>query len=217
MDGMKSEHCEQGDSDVDFETLNYGLLTTPRKEWDIVMNVDKSKESNGRIIPDYRTLLESESTNHAEPRLEDCEIVATILYTGPMVLLLFFPFGPCLPFLPSHHALGVQYQIYNIVLRQRPQDGFSALKENRFATTIHCLVSAVTKISCATKVRDGLLLYRGLGGIRLPDSFYKGGKAGFRCFVEMGFMSTTSSKSVAVQYTGIAKGHSFPTLLQVLK
>jgi hypothetical protein len=103
-----------------------------------------------------------------------------------------------------------------MVLRQWPREGFLALKENTFATTIHCLVSAVTKISRATKIRDGLLLYRGLGGIRLPESFYKGGKAGFRCFVEWGFMSTTSHKSIAVQYTGIAKGRCFPTLLQVL-
>jgi hypothetical protein len=30
-------------------------------------------------------------------------------------------------------------------------------------------------------------------------------------------MSTTSHKSIAVQYTGIAKGRCFPTLLQVLQ
>ena len=102
-----------------------------------------------------------------------------------------------------------------MVLRRWPVDSFKALNGNTYSTTIHCLVSAVTKISRVTKIPDGLLLYRGLGGIRLPESFYKGGAAGFKCFVEWGFMSTTSNKDIAVQYTGIAKGRCFPTLLQV--
>ena len=110
-----------------------------------------------------------------------------------------------------------QYQIYNMVLRRWPDEGYQALNGNTYATTIHCLVSAVTKISRVTKLPDGLLLYRGLGGIRLPDGFYKGGPAGFKCFVEWGFMSTTSNKDVAVHYTGISKGRAFPTLLQVCR
>ncbi len=109
----------------------------------------------------------------------------------------------------------MQYQIYNMVLRQWPIEKFLALKENKYPTTIHCLVSAVTKISRVTKIPDGLVLYRGLGGVHLPDSFLKGGEAGFKCFVEWGFMSTTSNKDIAVQYTGIAKGRCFPSLLQV--
>ncbi len=87
---MRSDHCDHDDSDEQFVTLNYGLQTTARQEWNIVVTVDKTKEMNGRLIPDYRVLLKSETANRAEPKLEDCEIVATILYTGPMVLLLFF-------------------------------------------------------------------------------------------------------------------------------
>jgi hypothetical protein len=109
----------------------------------------------------------------------------------------------------------LQYQVYNMVLRQWPADKFLALKENMYSTTIHCLVSAVTKISRVTKIPDGLVLYRGLGGVKLPESFHKGGEAGFKCFVEWGFMSTTSNKDIAVQYTGIAEGRCYPTLLQV--
>jgi hypothetical protein len=90
MEGMRSDHCDHDDSDKDFDTLNYGLTTTARKEWNIVVTVDKTKEIGGRVIPDYRVLLTSENATRAEPKLEDCEIVATILYTGPMVLLLFY-------------------------------------------------------------------------------------------------------------------------------
>ena len=110
----------------------------------------------------------------------------------------------------------VQYKIYNMILRRWPEDEYNALKDdNTYSTTIHCLVSAVTKLSRVTKVPLGLTLYRGLGGVRLPDGFQSGGEEGFRCFVEWGFMSTTSRKEVAIQYTGAAQGRSLPTLLQV--
>ena len=208
---MKNDHS----SDVEFVTLNYGLRTTPRIEWNTVLNVDKNKEINGRIIPDYRVLLDSPTANRAKTKLVDCEIVATILYTGPMGRSQhFWRSFPSLD-LVSDPTFREQYQIYNMVLRKWPAEGLKALNDNTFATTIHCLVSAVTKISRVTRIHDGLLLYRGLGGVRLPDSFYRASEAGFKCFVEWGFMSTTSHKSIAVQYTGIAKGRSYPTLLQV--
>ncbi len=66
-----------------------------------------------------------------------------------------------------------------------------------------------------TEIPEGTILYRGLGNMRLPrqffgleeNSFYKG-------YVEWGFMSTTSKKDVAIQYTGVAVGKKLPTLLQ---
>ena len=102
-----------------------------------------------------------------------------------------------------------------MVLRRWPKDQFEALNGNMFSTTIHCLVSGVTKISRVTKLGEGLLLYRGFGGLALPDQFYKAPESGYKGFVEWGFMSTTSDKAVAIEYTGISKGKLFPTLLQV--
>ena len=71
------------------------------------------------------------------------------------------------------------------------------------------------QISRVTPISRGLVLYRGLGGVRLPESFYHADQCGHRAFVEWGFMSTTSDRSVAVQYTGVAKGSAFPTLLMI--
>ena len=59
------------------------------------------------------------------------------------------------------------------------------------------------------------MLYRGLGGVRLPERFYHADKCGHRAFVEWGFMSTTADRAIAVQYTGIAQGRAFPTLLMI--
>ena len=196
MEGMKNDHS----SDVEFVTLNYGLRTTPRIEWNTVLNVDKNKEINGRIIPDYRVLLDSPTANRAKTKLVDCEIVATILYTGPMVRSQhFWRSFPSLD-LVSDPTFREQYQIYNMVLRKWPAEGLKALNDNTFATTIHCLVSAVTKISRVTRIHDGLLLYRGLGGaVALPESFCQADGNGCRGYTEWGFLSTTSSRAVAVE------------------
>jgi ankyrin repeat protein len=102
-----------------------------------------------------------------------------------------------------------------MVLRQWPKDMFDDLNGNTYTATIHCLVSGITKISRVTKIPEGLLLYRGFGGLKLPDQFYVAPKSGYKGFVEWGFISTTSDKAVAIQYTGIAKGRPFPTVLQV--
>ena len=68
------------------------------------------------------------------------------------------------------------YQIYNAVLRQYPPEVYEPFRVggNRFATTIHVLVSAVVKIARVMKLPSGLELFRGLGGLmELPDSFYQ--------------------------------------------
>jgi hypothetical protein len=83
MEGMENEHCNQPDSEEEFTTLNYQLRTTPKQEWQTIKHVDKSKESDSRVIPDYKELIEAHASKEA--RLRECEIVAVVLYTGPMV------------------------------------------------------------------------------------------------------------------------------------
>ncbi len=82
----------------------------------------------------------------------------------------------------------LQFVLYNAVLRQWPEKIINLLDGNTFATTIHCLVSGVTKVSRRTRIPSGLVLYRGFGGLRLPDQFYKAPEGGFKGFVEWGFM-----------------------------
>ena len=70
------------------------------------------------------------------------------------------------------------FQVYNAVLRRFPSEVYERFDGggNRFATTIHVLVSAVVKIARVMKLPSGLELYRGLGGLmELPDSFYQVG------------------------------------------
>ena len=87
---MEKEHK----SKTKFTAPNYKIETCPSDEWRIVNNVDKSYEKkyegHQRRIPDYKLLLRSEKAKKAN--LTEVEIIAIILYTGPMVCCLGFQF-----------------------------------------------------------------------------------------------------------------------------
>lgn len=103
----------------------------------------------------------------------------------------------------------MQYVVYNCMLRQFPRELYAkhAAHGNRFVTTINVLVSAVTKLSRVSVIPAGLELYRGLGGLMdLPPHFHSVDERGCSGFMEYGFMSTSSERSVAVQYSGVSKG-----------
>ena len=109
--------------------------------------------------------------------LQEAEVVAVRLYTGPM------------------------YLWYNAALRGFPPALHARLEGNRYETTIFCIISGIIKLSRLTEVPADRRLYRGLGGIVLPDAFW-GSKDGFRGGVETGLMSTTTDRRVAMQYSG---------------
>ena len=98
LEGMRFEHR----SNENFTSQNYQLTTNPAEEWRTVKECDQSKVSTGsggRMIPSYKALFEKEKERQerdaeskedgAEGRssaaLTEAEIIAIILYTGPMV------------------------------------------------------------------------------------------------------------------------------------
>jgi ankyrin repeat protein len=111
-----------------------------------------------------------------------------------------------------------QFQIYNTVLRRFPKpvyDQFEVLG-NLFETTIYVLVSAVQKIARVMKLQEGVILYRGLGGnMKPPSEFWKSDEKGRKGIAEWGFMSTTRSREVAVQYSGVKEGRPHAMLFEI--
>ena len=90
-DSMAREHS----STESFTTPNYGITTCPSSEWKIVLECDTKVEQEysryKRKIPDWKLLLQKESACQAKSKgahLTDVEIIAIILYTGPMVCVL---------------------------------------------------------------------------------------------------------------------------------
>ena len=77
-------------------------------------------------------------------------------------------------------------------------------KNFRYATTIFVLVSAVQKVSRCTRIPEGTLLYKGLGGlIDLPDKFHEADAQGRSGYLDWGMMSTSSDRDVALGYSGV--------------
>jgi hypothetical protein len=111
-----------------------------------------------------------------------------------------------------------QFYLYNLLLRRYPLKEYEEFQEggNLFATTIYVLCSAVNKLARHVKIAEGTLLYRGLGGkMELPDSFYVADENGRRGYCEWGFMSTTSSKQTALQYSGVKEGSEKAMVLEM--
>ena len=188
---MEAEHCRRGGCDYEFTSLNHGLTTTPRREWELVVgsrSPSGAELGGGRRVPDIGALLELPRSKEA--RLAYEEVAALALYSGPM------------------------YVVYNAILRRFPEELHAAMRgaANLFATTLHALVSAVQKLARVAAAPDGLVLYRGLSG-ELPPHFFERDPQGCRGICEWGFMSTTSSLRVALRYSGVHEGKPLPTLL----
>jgi hypothetical protein len=96
------------------------------------------------------------------------------------------------------------YAHFNAVLRNHPRDICLSLEGNKYETTIFCITSGIVKLSKFSKIPSDRRLYRGLGGMILPEQFLKETN-GFRGGVEWGLMSTTTNKDVAIQYSGVDK------------
>jgi len=108
------EHCKGAGSNRSFVTTNYGIITYPNKEWKLIMD-SSGLRVNGKILeevddfdygkwsaqpsvmellvqdrtfPNIRNLKELDTV--VTGKLEHCEILAVVLYTGPMVCFNFF-------------------------------------------------------------------------------------------------------------------------------
>jgi hypothetical protein len=91
-----------------------------------------------------------------------------------------------------------QYVHYNGVLR-------GAYTRNLYTTTIHLIASGLLKLRNITalpaRVDGESVVYRGMGEMALPPDFFAKDSQGFAGGVEAAFMSTTTSKGVALHYS----------------
>ena len=84
---MESEHCTQQGCTEKFKTLNYTEIEScPKQEWEIIMNRTTCPEHDMRFnrrIPVVSDLCKLPLAIKADLKRE--EIIAIVLYTGPMV------------------------------------------------------------------------------------------------------------------------------------
>ena len=84
---MKAEHCSGEACNHEFETTNHTKIKTyPKKEWKIVVEKYPCPERDmkySRRIPDIDELVKLPLAKRAA--LTRHEVIAIVLYTGPMV------------------------------------------------------------------------------------------------------------------------------------
>jgi hypothetical protein len=96
MDAMLLEHCAKYGHNRSLTTGNYHITTTPEKEWAIVVdNAPPSDDhtGHGRTIRPLQELMQEPLV--AEANLIKEEVVAVVLYTGPLVRAHEKRDGPC--------------------------------------------------------------------------------------------------------------------------
>lgn len=81
------------------------------------------------------------------------------------------------------------YVHYNGVLRKKTKGSF--------VTTLHAINSGILKMSKQTKAAT---VYRGVAGGVLPEQFWSPNEHGVMGGIELGFMSTTTDRNVALGY-----------------
>ena len=194
-EGMRKEHMCSRDANIPFTTSNYNLTTTPSKEWKLVVNGGAGLEKGDvRVLRPLAYYAQLESVKRAG--LTPFEIIAIILYTGPMFQIyngMLRGFG---------HCGVVEAGVAPVTVQERCERA-----QNTYTSVIHCLVSGVKKLQ-QTGGRMRGWLYRGLAGGQLPASFH------WKGFAEWAFMSTTKSLKVAIEYSGASDGHG-ATVLRV--
>ncbi len=217
---MQKEHCEFVGCDYEFTSSNYSITTSAAREWRIVTEGHEpncgvfgncnSKTARRRTPAHWwdhhKAFVPSEymfsEVHDAKDRcskvlshicekfgLLRAEGIAIVLFTGPM------------------------YTAYNGVLSKFPADIATNFAPINFTTTIHAIISAIQKLSMRTPVQS--IVYRGTGGRGfLPDTFWEP-QEGLNVYgyTEYGVMSMTSSKEIALEYSGVLIGRPHSAIL----
>lgn len=196
-EGMEREH----QSTARFTTENYGRVSTfDLQEYDLIdKSVAVDYEFDGaREKRDVDEMLSSFNIREdgVWKRLTREELVALVLFTGPM--------GEKYNEVLSQVLLPIAHRM------QAGEEIELDIAPVRYATTIHMIVSGISKLSDDHSSQKEHTVYRGLQGPEMLDAFTAGVKGG----TGLGFMSTTRDISVATRVRDLESG-DWPTVLEI--
>ena len=204
-EGMRREHCERPNSSTTYIAPNYNFEFTPAQEYEFVFNPRKDPTVYPHTPFDKRNWKEPEGLqwkgeHGREPRDLDKVMQELFSKIGKLERIIKKPEVGALRI-----YTGPMYILYNAILRKHPPELMQKLIGNRYETTIFCIISGISKLSQATSIPHDRRVYRGLGGMIVPDEFWRRQEGGSRGGVEWGLMSTTTNRNVALQYSGVDK------------
>ena len=188
---MYLEHNRAHDAQTEFAYGNKGKTSTAQREWRFVVgshgvSVHTWTFDVERAEPEYtpEDLVAGRNAKPLRelmrlPRVKEAglrvaEVVGLRLYSGPL------------------------FAAYN-----RVQRGFAKDGDTLYTTTAHLIKSGIFKLAMITAPPADLTLYRGTGNMALGPDFFKRDAQGFAGGVELGFMSATASRQVALEFAGM--------------
>ena len=149
------------------------------------------------LVSEKNALLEADR----QTRLLLEEAIGARLYTGPLFVKyngVLRGLNSAVPFLVSSmvklccaKAVADAFAAGTLSMAQAKQ------QVNKYTTTLHCINSAILKLS---KLTVATKVYRGISGMVLPQQFREANKHGVRGGIESAFMSTTVDREVALSY-----------------
>jgi len=137
---------------------------------------------NIATVAEIEALLDHFYRKLAVQKMTEPEVIAVRSYTGPL-------------YVKQNGSLRFASGAF-------PEAMTEHLQGNKYINTIYANSSGMRKMSHANCIPRNRRVYRGMGGVKLPDTFVVAREGGGRGGTEYGFMSTTTSKQVAVQYIG---------------
>ena len=154
-------------------------------------DMDRSDERVGGQLEDFANKPEVKKAG-----LLLAEVAGVRLYTCAPQSTTTTTFPSCRPHphvkssrVPLVLGRGPMYVHYNGVLRNKTKGSF--------VTTLHAINSGILKLSKQTKAAT---VYRGVAGGVLPKQFWSPNEHGVMGGIELGVMSTTTDRNVALGY-----------------
>ena len=227
---VSGRHVNEGDSTTEFEKMVKGRFTSSKAEWEYLLEAQTTDEeiaeaqaAKKRVRWPLAVLKQAAASRNQQlqeakhPPLEDEEIIAANMYSGPM----FDKYNTVLRGLLSASSEYMHDRMVRLCCPPATAEKYAArtitLTEakqtlNRYPTTIHgapslprtasdlCVthgprrrtainscIIKLSKLSIATRV------YRGVSGKALPRAFWEPNQYQVRGGVENGFMSCTEA------------------------
>ena len=228
---MCADHCQKPDSQVEFTTGNYNVVTTSEVEWKFVVEPetplkwpieerlmgDESQKGHMRkLLPTEILMKRMEGQNIklaalGADELTWNEVVGARLYTGP----LFVKYNGVLrgldspvPFLKNAFIqLTCSKEIFEKFIGTSkpwvPANGSLPYDKAKKECNLYTTTIHVIN-SCIVKMgklTQAKPVYRGMSLRILPEQFWNKNAQGVMGGVEYAFMSTTPKRSVAEQYS----------------
>lgn len=213
---MRDEHCTSSDSQEVFTPSNYGVSTTPEKEYLFTTAPETLKSRFGSIpkedpekmrqhrarTPDARERQVMsqkqmrETMDRLNGRLQKLGTSGAAGSKGQLTIMEVWG---------AHLYTGPCFMQYNSVLRMTTgirklqADWEELCRGNMYTTSLHVINSCIVKIARLSEVG---CVYRGVKGGVVPDKFMEPDEImGCPGGIDFSFMSTSRDRNVALSYT----------------